>query len=51
MLGEAISAQAPGHAGLRALASEHGGPRPAGVRPEETQAPCGESRTARATRP
>lgn len=37
MLGEAIGSQALGHAGLRRLASEHGGARPAAVRGEFIQ--------------
>jgi hypothetical protein len=51
MIGEAIAAQALGHAGLRRLPTEFGGPRPAAVRPGETVQPLSESRTSRATRP
>lgn len=47
MLGEAIAAQALGHAGLRDLASEHGGPRPAAVRKDDSGMAVSEERTAR----
>lgn len=60
MLGEAIGCQALGHAGLRQLASEQSGPRPAAVREDFSEgAERGEhririemdGRTARASRP
>ena len=51
MIGEAIAAQSLGHAGLRSFATEHGGPRPAAVRPGETLRPGADERTSRATRP
>lgn len=60
MLGEAIASQALGHAGLRTLASEHGGPRPAAVREDVSEAAAvgdrlerieADPRTERAARP
>lgn len=51
MDGQAIGGRAIGDAGLRLLASEHGGPRPAGVRRDETAAMAGEKRSAAATKP
>lgn len=51
MNGSAIGAQAIGDAGLRQLATEHGGPRPAGVRPDERAVAVAEMRTTRATKP
>lgn len=51
MDGQAIAAQALGHAGPRALPTEQSGPRPAGVRADERDRPPEEIRTARATRP
>ena len=51
MNGQPIAAQALAHAGLRELASEFAGPRPAGVPSGRTPAVGGEARTGRATRP
>ena len=51
MDGQAIAAQPIGHAGLRQLTGEHGGPRPAAARPSETAPLSRESRVAAATRP
>ena len=49
--GQAIGGRAIGDAGLRRLATEHGGPRPAGVPRDETAAMAGASRAAAPTRP
>jgi hypothetical protein len=51
MNGQPIAAQALGDAGLRTLASEHAGPRPAAVPALRTPAVGSEARAARATRP
>lgn len=51
MDGGAIGGGAIGDAGLRRLATEHGGPRPGGVSGGETAAAQGGERTARATKP
>lgn len=51
MLGQAISAQTIGRAGLRELASEYGGPRPAGTAAAARAAAAKEPRTGQATRP
>ena len=48
MLGEAIGSQALAHAGMRRLASEFGGPRPAAVRGDFTEAPDAGGRRVRA---
>lgn len=51
MNGAAIGGLAIGDAGPRRLATEHGGPRPAGVRDDAAGRIAGEARTARATKP
>lgn len=51
MNGYAIGAQALGHAGLRDLPTEYGGPRPGGVRTGETLHAAHGGRIVRATRP
>lgn len=51
MSGVAIGAQAIGDAGLRRLATEHGGPRPDGVRGSDVTAASTPQRTAIPTRP
>lgn len=48
---QAIAAGAIGHAGPRDLVTEQIGPRPGGVRAEETLRGLAELRTARVTRP
>lgn len=50
-LGSAISAEPVAASGLRRLASELPGPRPAGTRTETTRRERAEARTARATKP
>lgn len=50
-LGSAIAAEPIGAAGLRRLATEQSGPRPAGTRADETRRERGELRTVRATKP
>ena len=50
-LGETIAAHAIADAGLRRLATEIGGPRPAGTRSGETKRESAEARTARASKP
>ncbi|MGQ0660230.1 hypothetical protein [Sphingosinicella sp.] len=51
MNGAAIGALAIGDAGLQRLATEHGGPRPGGVRSGETMVEPVDARTAKATKP
>ena len=60
MLGKAIASQALAFAGRRELASEHGGPRPGGVREDRAEAATAgarqialeaDAREARAARP
>lgn len=51
MLGQAIGAQALAYAGLRDLASEWSGPRPAGVAAGAADKAGAEPRSGRATRP
>lgn len=50
MLGQPIAAFALAHAGLRQLATEFGGPRPAAVRPGEIVHHRAEARAAEAPR-
>ena len=50
-LGSAISAEAIAAAGLRRLATEIQGPRPAGTRNDTTRRERADARTARATKP
>lgn len=47
----AIASQALAHAGLRALPTEHGGPRPAGTRADTLVHEAAGASAARATRP
>jgi hypothetical protein len=50
-LGSAIAAEPIGAAGLRGLATEQVGPRPAGTRADSTRRERAEVRTLRATKP
>ena len=51
MNGQAIAAQPIGEAALRRFASEQCGPRPSGIRDDETARPAPDRRVASATRP
>ncbi|HEX8528189.1 hypothetical protein [Allosphingosinicella sp.] len=51
MLGQSIASRALADAGLRRLATEQFGPRPAGTRTDRTSGETIEARTIRPTRP
>ena len=51
LLGDPLGTRVPGDAGLRRLASEYGGPRPAGVRSAEASGAMVATRVAIARKP